>query len=224
MNIAEWLEQIGMTPSELANELGLPRSQVSRLIVGEEEPDRLMTWALNGLRASWKEHKNTKTKFLGKKISKNSLAEELSDDTWTGETSRIALPILIDIAKSSERSKITYTELHNEVVKRGGRQNIGKMTKYSFPLGRIARAMERLELPPLTSIVVKSSNGIPSSGINGFIERHLELGRGETKALRDDDVFRRKIIEKIWDEVFSYQKWEYVMEKLGITGDPKYDA
>jgi hypothetical protein len=45
-DVAKWIHEVGMSPSELADALGLPRGQVSRLIVGEEEPDRVTEWAL----------------------------------------------------------------------------------------------------------------------------------------------------------------------------------
>jgi hypothetical protein len=100
---------------------------------------------------------------------------------------------------------------------------MGKMTKYAFPLGRIATAMERLELPPLTSIVVKGSTGLPSSGIDGFIINHLDLNRERARALKEDVAVRRELVTPLWDEVFAYKKWPTVMSQLGITGDPAYD-
>jgi hypothetical protein len=189
-----------MSPSELADELGLPRGQVSRLIVGEEEPDRLTGWALAGLRAARLGDVGSKSPKIAKLAPKNPLAEELADDTWTGQTARLALPILIEIAKGGNRQTITYTQLHEKVVARGGKPNMGKMTKYAFPLGRIATAMERLELPPLTAIVVKGSTGLPSSGIDGFIINHLDLSRERAKALKEDMDVRRELVTPLWDE------------------------
>jgi hypothetical protein len=166
-DVAKWIHEVGMSPSELADELGLPRGQVSRLIVGEEEPDRLTGWALAGLLAARLGDAGSKSPKITQQAPKKPLVEELADDTWTGQTARLALPILIEIAKSGNRQTITYTQLQ-KVVARGGKPNMGTMTKYAFPLGRIATAMERLELPPLTAIVVKGSTGLPSSGIDGF--------------------------------------------------------
>jgi hypothetical protein len=223
--IAKWLEEVGMKPSELADELGLPRGQVSRLIVGEEEPDRLTEWAMAGLRAARQQASKGKTRRATEvRTPKAALAEELQDDSWSGQAARLALPVLIDIARSGKPSTITYTELHEKVVDRGGQANVGKMTKYAFPLGRIATAMERLEVPPLTSIVVRGATGLPSSGINAFIVQHLGLDGASAKALEvSTSAVRRKIVGQLWDEVFSYRKWPDVMADLGITGDPAYD-
>lgn len=226
-DVAKWIQEVGMTPSELADELGLRRRQVSRLIVGEEEPDRLTKWALAGLRAAREQDTDSRSSPGAARRTRrptNPLAAELSDDTWTGKTARLALPILIDIAKSGKCQTITYTKLHESVVERGGQGNMGKMTKYAFPLGRIASAMQRLELPPLTSIVVQRSTGLPSSGIDGFIVHHLNLDRKSAKALSEDIDLRRQLVAQLWDEVFSFEDWTTVMARLGITGDPAYDA
>jgi hypothetical protein len=222
-DVAKWIHEVGMSPSELADALGLPRGQVSRLIVGEEEPDRVTEWALAGLRAARLGDAGSKSPKIAKQAPKSPLAEELADDTWTGQTARLALPILIEIAKSGKHQTITYTQLHEKVVARGGKPNMGKMTKYAFPLGRIATAMERLELPPLTSIVVKGSTGLPSSGIDGFIINYLDLNRERAKALKEDVDVRREFVTSLWDEVFGYKKWPAVMAQLGITGEPAYD-
>jgi uncharacterized protein (UPF0216 family) len=223
-DVAKCMHELGMSPSELADELGLPRGQVSRLIVGEEEPDRLIGWALAGLRAAHMRATDSKSAVkTAKQTPTNPLAEELADDTWTGKTARLALPILIEIAKKSRQETITYTQLHEMVVARGGEADIGKMTKYAFPLGRIATAMTRLELPPLTSIVVSASTGLPSSGIDQFIIDHLDLNRKNAKALASDEDARRKLVKQLWDDVFAYPKWPAVMAHLGITGNPAYD-
>jgi hypothetical protein len=97
------------------------------------------------------------------------------------------------------------------------------LTKYAFPLGRIASAMERLQVPPLTAIVVKGITGLPSSGIDGFIIQYLELDREGAKAFQRDDGVRRKLVKKLWNKIFTYKNWREVMAQLGITGDPTYD-
>jgi hypothetical protein len=222
-DVAKLIHEVGMTPGELADALGLPRGQISRLIVGEEEPDRLTTLALAGLRAGRHRDPHQKSRGTAKKGPTTPLAEELSDDTWTGKTARLALPILIGIAKSGKPSTITYTVLHEKVVTLGGKAEMDKMTKYAFPLGRIATATQRLKLPPLTSIVVKRSSGLPSSGIDGFIINHLDLNRERAKALEEDIDVRRNLVTRLWDEVFAYKEWPAVMARLGLTGDPAYD-
>ena len=116
-----------------------------------------------------------------------------------------------------QKGDVNYGQLHDAVASRGGKANIGKLTKYSFPLGRIATAMQRLGLPPLTTIVVKASNGLPSSGIDGFIKDHLDLNRAERDALENNADFRRAKVQQLWDEVYAYEKWIEVMAALGIA-------
>ena len=222
-DVAKFIHEVGMSPSEFADELGLPRGQVSRLIVGEEEPDRLTRWALAGLRAARVGGGNPILPTGGKKPPTNPLAGELADDTWTGQTARLALPILIETATDGNREPITYSQLHDKVAACGGKKDIGKMTKYAFPLGRIASAVERLGFPPLTTIVVKGTTGLPSSGIGGFIINYLDLNRDRAKALNEDLEVRRQIVKRLWNEVFDYEEWPAAMVALGITGDPSYD-
>ena len=219
VDIAKLMHDLGMTPGGFAQELGLPRGQVSRLLVGEEEPDRLTSWALEGLRARY----GGRALQLMRHVPKKPLAEELADDRWAGRTARLALPVLVEIAEKGK--KITYGQLHDEVVKRGGQSEIGSRVKYAFPLGRIARAMERLELPVLTSIVVNEKTGMPSAGIDGFMVNRLDLDRAHAKALeRDDPGVREQVVAQIWDDVFAYEHWRDVISSLGLTGDPTYDA
>lgn len=62
-------------------------------------------------------------------ISESELAKDLADRTWTGETARrLALSIPVDTA-INKKTTVTYTELHDAVVDRGGRSDIGKMAK-----------------------------------------------------------------------------------------------
>ena len=220
--VAQWLKEVGITPAQLSDKIGLPRGQISRLIVGEEEPDKVTKWALAGLREDLLRDPVHRSPEPPQEMPQNELAKELADGTWTGETARLALPILVDTA-INKKTTLTYTELHDAVVDRGGRSDIGKMTKYSFPLGRMAEAMNRLRLPPLTTIVVSASTGLPSSGIDRFIKDYLELTRAESDALKTDPAFRRSKVEQLWNEVWAYEKWLEVMVQLGITGDPKYD-
>jgi hypothetical protein len=220
-DIATLLKEVRMTPSELADEFGMPRGQLSRLIAGEEEPDRLTRWAFAGLRSTRLTNPTANPPDVATEAPRNPLAKELSDDTWTGKTARLALPILVDVAK--RRDTLTYTQLHEAVAARGGKAEMGKMTKYAFPLGRIATAMMRLKLPPLTSIVVKGTTGLPSYGIDSFIADHLDLNREEREALKHDEAVRRTYVAKLWDQVYGYKNWPDVMTQLGITGDPEFD-
>ena len=219
IEVGEWLKQNEMTPAQLADTLNIPRGQVSRLIAGEEMPDSLTLWALKGL-----EHRerDVETKGSGQvpESPKKALAKELADDTWTGKTARLALPILVDLAE--QKRTITYSDLAKAVEARGG-TNAGKLTKYSFPLGKIAKAMEREGLPALTTLVVTAADGLPSYGIDVFIADHFRLDHAEREALKDDPGFRRAKVEQLWEEVYRYQHWREKMAALGLTGDPEYD-
>ncbi len=223
INVAEWLSEVRMTPGELADELGLPRGQISRMVVGEEEPDRVTTWALMGLR----EHRLREPVFRVTELPKvdlpkNALAAEFSGDKWASLTARLALPIIVETANTNKGLQLTYGQLHDFVVKRGGKE-VGTFTKYAKPLGKIADAMNRLLLPPLTSIIVNAKTGLPSSGIDVFIKDYLRLDPVERDAFDKDAKFREAKVKQCWDDVYAYEKWTEVMMILGITGQPEYD-
>ncbi|MBQ0820718.1 helix-turn-helix transcriptional regulator [Microvirga sp. HBU67558] len=218
-DVASWLETSGLSPSELADELGLPRSQISRLIAGEEPVDKVIGWALVGL--GTRKRAGAVPPNPPRPIT--SLSDDLADDTWTGKTARLAMPILAEIAQGKPTT-ITYKDLHQKIVERGGKEDIGSLTKYAFPLGRIATAVENIGdgIPPLTAIVVRGSTGLPSDGIDPFIKGYLGLHGLEARKLKSPEG-RRAIVQRLWDDVFAYNKWPSVVSRLGLTGDPNYD-
>lgn len=213
-----------MTPRQLAEELSLSRAAVSTLVAGEKEPDNLIRWALTGL--------ETKGRRSGISLSSGfatlePLAESLADERWAGETARLAMPVLVDIARSQKMRTITYGDLHGEVVARGGKADVGTLAKYAHPCGRIARAVEEAsdmiddEVPPLTAMVVNGTTGLPSSGVDAFLRSYL--GRAETSGWGKSPEKRREAIEKIWNDIFTYKRWDEVLSAVGLTGDPEYD-
>src|SRR4051812_6002317 len=110
-DVSEWLRSNGVTPSELSEELGLPRSQISRFIAKEEEPDRVVGWALVGLGSVRTKAKGPQTSDAASAMPVAALAQDFADDSWTARTARLALPILVEIAQGNPR-QITYADLH----------------------------------------------------------------------------------------------------------------
>jgi hypothetical protein len=224
IDVAVWLTTMNMTPRQLADELGLSRATVSGLISGQEEPGSLVEWALLGLAS--KRHK-APSDSIQNVAPVGPLASSLADERWAGETARLAMPILIDIAKAGKIMQITYGDLHTQVIARGGKSDVGTLAKYAHPCGRIARAAEEAsdligdDVPPLTAIVVNGTTGLPSAGIDGFLRNYL--GRSETSGWAKSPSKRRAAIETIWNDIFNYTRWDEVQSAVGLTGNSAYD-
>ena len=223
MDGKDWILKLGMIQREIANKLNISRAAVSELATGNKKPDPLIEWALIGLAS-----KNTGKSGAKRKLTAVSpLVESLADERWSGETARLAMPILIQLIKTGRKEPITYGELHEKVVSLGGKANIGTLAKYAHPCGRIARAAEEAadllndEVPPITAIVVNGTTGLPSPGIDGFLRNYL--GRAETKGWTKNPMKRREAISQVWEEVFAYKRWGEVQTVVGLTGDPQQD-
>jgi transcriptional regulator with XRE-family HTH domain len=220
-DVALLIRELGMSQSDFAKELGIPEGQVSRLVAGEEQPDLLMTLALKGYRSEKLalDKPATRLGLTPLPVSARSFARDPNfvGDSWTANTARLSLQILINIAAMKQLITITYGDLHRKVVTAGGKDNIGTMTKYAQPLGRIAAYLDSKNLPVLTAIVVSKSSGLPSSGIDEFVSRHLDLNHERTDALHFDLRFRREVFDKIWLQIFEYPNWPQVLQQLGLS-------
>lgn len=219
----ELIQSLNMTQRDIAEALGIPRSRVSELAASDAEPDPLLKWALTGLASQ----QGNQLGEIAHEHSKHPLVESLAEDTWAAETARLAFPVLIERIKSGRREPITYGELHDAVVGRGGKSDVGTLAKYAHPCGRMARAAEEAadimddHVPPITAIVVNGTTRLPSPGIDEFLRNYL--GRSETRGWSKNPDARREAIERVWDDIFAYDRWDEVQQVVGLTGDPRLD-
>jgi hypothetical protein len=109
--------------------------------------------------------------------SPKKLPHDLVGIKWNEKAARGAVGVLVRYAGSSRHETLTYTDLHNELVKAGGDKDIGMMQKYAKPLDRICRALAEIRtqtgqvVPPLTVLVVNMRSRQPSPGLN----LHLQM-------------------------------------------------
>jgi len=102
-------------------------------------------------------------------------AKETFDNgtSWTEEKARLALPILLSLAKSAH--KITYRNLDKEIAVQTGQPPIRVLVIYGKILEVVGQALNQLseewqeEIPPLTILAVSEGKGEPSSGVDGFL-------------------------------------------------------
>lgn len=145
-----------------------------------------------------------------------TLPEALQGDSWTKETARAALPILIWCAKNGRT--ITYGKLDQEIVNRGLGHHV-MAVQYGYPAGAIGSALIETEekwgepIPPLNAIVVNASNGLPGKGVNYYLERYYEPDESVDDMSEDE---KRVVVEEIHEDIFAYQHWDDVLKEYGL--------
>lgn len=145
-----------------------------------------------------------------------ALPEALQGDSWTKETARAALPILIWCAKNGRT--ITYGQLDQEIVNRGLGHHV-MAVQYGYPAGSIGSALIETEeewgelIPPLNAIVVNAGSGLPGKGVNYYLERYYEPD-GSVDDMSEDE--KRAVVEEIHEDIFAYERWDDVLNEYGL--------
>jgi len=145
-----------------------------------------------------------------------SLPEVLQRDRWTEDTARAALPLLIWCAQNGRT--ITYGRLDKEIVDRGWGHHV-MAVQYGRPAGTIGDALIETEdewgelIPPLNALVVNATNGLPSKGVNYYLERYC------APDTHVDDMSlteKRAIVEEVWEEIWGFERWDKLLEEYGL--------
>lgn len=144
-----------------------------------------------------------------------ALPPALQGDTWAKVTARRAFPVLVWCAQNDQR--ITYKELDAELQRlKLGRHAMA--VAYGHAAGKVNAACMEIagemgeKVPPLSAILVNARTGIPGIGPDEHFKRYLKNIRQE-KLTHED---RRSIAEEVAKEVFHFEKWDKVMELLGL--------
>lgn len=144
------------------------------------------------------------------------LPTPLQGDRWQSEAARAAMPLLIWCAKNGQT--ITYGGLDQEIINRGWGHHVF-LPAYGGVADRIGNALIETgnawgdSIPPLNSLIISATTGIPSSGFDLFLERYYEPDK-DIDDLEDDE--KRAIIEEIHSDVFSYEHWDQVLEEYNF--------
>jgi len=140
------------------------------------------------------------------------------DDKWK-EMSIGTFPLLVWCAVN--REKITYQELNRYLLKEGYSEvdYIGAAKRYmGHPAGLVGEYMLDQNLPIINSLLVRSDNGIPGSGVEHFIAQHLN--RNELKQYNLSTASKKKELleDWVWSKIYSYD-WDQVIEanKLDLS-------
>jgi len=137
------------------------------------------------------------------------IADPLSGDKLYQQRARAALPLLVRLAHAG--SKITYSELADAL----GMSNARTL---NYPLGSIGQALLDLgehwgeKIPMIQCLVLNKQTGLPGEGIGWFIENREEFASMSRGA-------QRKRVESVLADVFTYTRWDDVLDALGLEPD-----
>lgn len=140
-----------------------------------------------------------------------------SGSSWTEERARLALPILLSLAKSAH--KITYRNLDKEIAVQTGQSPIRVLVIYGKVLEIVGQALNQLseewqdEIPPLTILAVSEGKGEPSSGVDGFLQRYVTKSTSENLTSNN----RSAMIERATNAAHNYSRWDDVAEYFGVS-------
>lgn len=135
-----------------------------------------------------------------------TVSEPISGDKAYQVKARAALPLLVRQAAAG--APVFYSDLAEEL----GMPNPRNL---NYVLGSIGQSLERLsrawksKVPPIQCLVVNKSTGLPGEGIGWFLVKREDFA---TLPLRQ----RRAIVEAELQHVFSYPRWQEVLEALAL--------
>ena len=124
---------------------------------------------------------------------------------------REVMPVLVRLARV-ERT-ITYGNLAKFFA-------IPNARNLNYVLGSIGATLDELSaefssrIPPLQSIVVNAGTGFPGLGFDKFLQDWYGIPR-----VTND--LRPVLLDGLHKEVFSYPKWDKVLERVGLEGATK---
>ena len=148
------------------------------------------------------------------------LPEALLGDKWTKYTARTVLPLIVWCAKNGRT--ITYGQIDREIVNRGWGHHVIAV-QYGHPAGTIGDALIETEedwedsIPPLNALIVNQTTQLPGDGVNWYLERYAETEKHIDNMSLDE---KRAIVEEIHADIFSYEKWDDLLEEYEM--EPLY--
>ena len=137
---------------------------------------------------------------------------------WVDITARPALPVLLSLAIRATPDKFTYRELDLAVAQRLNRDPMRVVVSYGKVLGKVGEMLNQLstewqeEIPPLTILITNKNSGLPSLGVDGFLQRYV--AKSTQQQLTSNN--RTAMSERATDDVYNYQRWNDVAAYFGV--------
>jgi len=135
------------------------------------------------------------------------IAEPISGDQLYQERARLALPILVRQAESGR--PISYSDLAEEL----GMPNPRNL---NYPLGSIGQTLINIskswkaEIPPIQSLVVSKSTGLPGEGVAWFVRDW-----GDFASL--SRIRQRELVIGAHALIYAYPRWAEILKLLDLA-------
>lgn len=136
---------------------------------------------------------------------------------WNDQTARTAIAVLMRLAGTGKT--LTYGELEQQVAFRLNRSPLKVVVSYGKVLEKIGETLNLVssewqeEIPPLTILVLNAQTDLPSSGVDGFLQRYAANSAKEK--LTENN--RNAMIKRATDAVHNFGRWKNVASYLGIA-------
>jgi len=154
----------------------------------------------------------TDTQLLEREAAPSAKVVTVDGDRLYLERARAAFPILVRQAHSGR--KIFYSDLATELGMTNARNLNDVLRAVGNAIKKLSSEWDE-EIPLLQCIVVNRKTGLPGEGVAVFLNDVSDfagLSRSEK-----EQVFDRRLIK-----VFSYPKWEQVLETLRLNRVPSH--
>lgn len=144
------------------------------------------------------------------------LPSSLIGDTWTIQTARIIVPILVWCAQ--HRRTITYGHLDQEIVRRGLCHSV-HAALYGRAAGTLGDALEEteseldLELPPLNILVVNKGTRRPGDGCNDYFHRYTKGKPFHSLSWEKQGA----VVAYATEDIFNCRNWDLLMLHYGMS-------
>jgi hypothetical protein len=132
-------------------------------------------------------------------------AETFFGDKLYQQRARAALPLLVRQAKAQKT--IFYADLAEEL-------GMSNPRNLNFVLGSVGRSIFQLskergeEIPPIQSLVVNQTDGLPGEGIIFFIKKEEYQGMSKRQ--------RRIVVEAQLQKIFAYPNWDSILAAFSM--------
>jgi len=128
---------------------------------------------------------------------------------WRDEIAPLSLPILLETALKHET--ISYTSLADSLNRQFGQTVKFRKQLYGQPIGKVGYALQELgrrwkiEIPPLSALVVRQDTQQPGDGADYFIDQYLTRKGRSYGAIQPDPKF-------IFDQIHNFAEWQRVAD------------
>jgi hypothetical protein len=146
------------------------------------------------------------------------LPPSLQGRTWTIETARRLVPILVWCAQNHRT--ITYKELDQEIVRRGWMNYNVHAAAYGNAAGTLGDALAEtevelgLDLPPLNILVVNKTHRRPGSGCAPYFRRYTKGRRFESLSWAKQG----NVIQEATQDIFRCRNWTHLLQHYECEG------